>query len=306
MNFGKIAFGALVLAIGVVLLAIRMGWVPPDTPLFLIRFWPVLLIAFGLAFLAGAIKNPFLGSFAVLLILGGTALGIFWMNQREKQGKASFSVSSVDVDKTKPRSLSVRVRTFAGRFYIGGGNPHSKALTVRVRTFAADSAVGYRFVDSGKDALFEWPLRPGWLGLPPLGTGLDVRVPETLPMTLSWRGQLASTHADLTRLKPTRCVFHGIASSILLGIKDAERPEEIRVGGFASSVLIRIHGDCPVRLVSRSPFVMRSLPSDFMELARGRGKDKIYAVEGRGSPVRIIVDGSFIRIKIERLPSTTV
>jgi hypothetical protein len=304
MNFGKIAFGALVLAIGVVLLAIRMGWVPPDTPLFLIRFWPVLLIAFGLAFLAGAIKNPLLGSLAVLLILGGVALGIFWMNQGEMQGKASFEVGTIHLDEAPP-SLSVRVRTFMSSFYIGGGVPRSKALTIRVRTFAADSAVGYRFVHTGKGrALLEWPLRPGWLGLAPLGTSLDIRVPETLPVNLSWRGRFASTRADLTRLKPTRCEFDGIASSIQLGIRDSGRPEEIRIGGFASSVLIRIYGDCPVRLGSRSPFVMRSLPSDFMELALGRGKDKVYAVEGRGAPVRILVDGPFTHIKIERIPST--
>ena len=302
MNFGKFAFGALILAVGVLLLAVRLGFAHPDTPLFLLRFWPILLIAFGLAFLASAIKNPFLGCLAVLLILGGTALGVLWMNRRPEQGSGSVRVSAVDLSKTNPESLSARVRTFAGTFYIGGDTPPSKRLSVRVRTFSADSAVGYRYAVSGKTAVLEWPSRTGAFGLPAPAMGLDVRVPETLPMTLSWRGLFASIHADLTRLKPTWCTFHGVASSILLGIKGAARPEEIRVWGFCSSMRIKIHGDCPVRLMTHGPFVMKSLQSDFEEHAMGRGRDRIYAVEGRGRPVRIFVDGPFIRIKIERLP----
>jgi len=76
MNFGKIALGALLLAIGVLLVAVRAGWAHPDTPILLLRYWPLLLIAFGLAFLASVIKNPFMGCLAVLLILGGTALSV--------------------------------------------------------------------------------------------------------------------------------------------------------------------------------------------------------------------------------------
>src|SRR5882762_11664303 len=109
MNFGKIALGALLLAIGVLLVAVRAGWAHPDTPILLLRYWPLLLIAFGLAFLASAIKNPFLGCLAVLLILGGTALGVLWMNRRPEQGSGSVRVSAVDLSKTNPESLSARV-----------------------------------------------------------------------------------------------------------------------------------------------------------------------------------------------------
>jgi len=303
MNFGKFAFGALLIAVGVVLIAVRVGFAHPDTPIFLLRYWPLLLIAFGLAFLAGVIKNPFLGCFAILLILGGTVLGIFWMNQHREETK-DVTASTVDLDKVK--SLSVRVRTFAGRFYIGARTPPSKNLSVRVRALAGDFAGGYRFAASGGKAVLEWPRHIGMLGLQSPGTSLDIRVPETLPMTLSWQGQLASVHADLTLLNPVRCVFDGAGSSILLGIKATSRPEEIRIWGLCSNVTIRIHGDCPVRLLSQGPFVMRSLPSDFEEHAQGRGKDRVDAVEGPGRPMRIYVDGPFVRIKIERLPLTAV
>ena len=292
---------------GAVLLAIPLGFAHPDTPLLLLRYWPVILIAFGLAFLASVIKNPFLGCLAVLLILGGTVFGIFWMRQHYAQSKATHPPreSRVDLDRTRPSSLSLRVRTLAGRFYLGG-EPKSKTLHVRVRTFSGDSTAGYRFSISGKNAVFEWPSRSGWLGLPPPGIGLDVRAPETLPIALSWRGQVASIHADLTQLKPTRCEVNGIASFILLGIKGSLRPEEIRVRGFASIVRIRIHGDCPVRLVTESPLVFKTLPSDFVPWGTGRGKDRVYAMAGTGRPMKIFVNGPFIHIAIERVPVTTV
>lgn len=306
MNFGKIAFGALILAVGVLLLAVRMGGAPPDTPLFLLRFWPVLLIAFGLAFLASAIKNPFLGTIAVLLILGGIAAGVFWMNQRVKQGKVSRGASAIDLGKANVEALAVRVRTFAGVFEIGGAPPRSRSLSIGVRGVAGDSAVGYRFDVSGKKAVLEWPQVSGRFGIPPPGAGVNVQVPEALPVALTWRGRFASMRADLRRLRVTECSLHEIASFVRMDVGDSGRPEEIRVGGFASSVLIRIPADCPVRLVSRSPFVMRALPSDFAEHAPGRGKERTHASEGRGRAVRILVDGWFIHIKIERLPSTAV
>ena len=228
-------------------------------------------------------------------------LGIFWMNQHSDQGKNLVRQSMVGLDRVK--SLSLDVRTFAGRFNVGVGTPPSKSLSARVR---GDFAGGYRFAESDGKAVFEWPRHIGTLGAQSPGTTLDVGVPEALPMTLSWYGQLASVHADLTRLKPTECAFHGIASSMVVGIKATAPPEEIRIWGLFSNVTIRIHGACPVRLVGHGPFLMRALPSDFEELAPGRGKDRVDFAEGRGRPLRIDVSGTFVRIKIERLPLTAV
>src|SRR5881628_2717473 len=114
MNFGKVAFGTLLLVAGALLLAIRLGFVPPDTLGFLLRFWPVLLIAFGLAFLAGALKSRLLGCLASILIVGGVAAGVIWMVQRHKEGKVSHEVvTAIDLGKAKVGSLTVRVSNFA-------------------------------------------------------------------------------------------------------------------------------------------------------------------------------------------------
>jgi hypothetical protein len=304
MNFGKIAFGALILAIGVLLLAVRVGFAHPDTPIFLLRYWPLLLIAFGLAFLAGAIKNPFLGCFAIFLILGGTALGMFWMNKQEKQGKLRHAATSHDLGKSGVASLSVRVHTLAGSLDIAASPPRSSAISIGVGGAPGDSAEGYQLAVGGSRAILTCPRGEGF-SIPPIGAKVEILAPETLPLTLRWSGWLASMHADLTRLKPTRCVLHEILSSGTLRWDDAGRPAEIRVWGVASVIRIRIPGDCPVRVISESPFVFRSFPPDFEEHAPGRGKDRVDAADGRGPLVRIYV-GGFMRIKIVRMPSTAV
>ena len=304
MNFGKFAFGALILAIGVLLLAVRTGFAHPDTPILLLRYWPLLLIAFGLAFLAGAIKNPFLGCFAIFLILGGTALGMFWMNRQEKQGTLEHAASSRDLAKTGAASLSVRVHTLAGSLDLGASAPGSSALSIALRGAPGDSAEGYRLTIEAKKAILTWPREEGF-ALPPLGAQVTVRAPETWPLTLRWSGWLASMHADFERLKPSRCDLHEVFSSGRITWDDAGRPGEIRVWGVASILRIRIPADCPVRVISESPYVFRSLPSDFEEHAQGRGRDRVDAAAGRGSPVRIYV-GGFMQIKVERMPLTTV
>ena len=302
MNFGKVAFGTLLLVAGALLLAIRLGIVPPDTPGFLLRFWPVLLIAFGLAFLAGALKNPFLGCLSSVLIVGGVAVGVFWLTQRHQEGKVSHGAASIDLRRAKVGSLTVRVRTFAGGFVLEGAPAKSRTLSVTVRNFAGDSASGYRFFASGKTGVLEWPRRLDGLGLAPPGAGVDVQVPEALPVLLDWHGRFSSMRADLARLMPVRCRFDAVFSSLKLELGNAGRPDEIHIEGVLSTVRIRITQDLPVQLVVRSPLTVRTLPSDFVKQTRERGTGLVYTARGRGRVVKIFAEGRLLHVKIERTP----
>ena len=302
MNFGKVAFGTLLLVAGALLLAIRLGFVPPDTPGFLLRFWPVLLIAFGLAFLAGALKNPFLGCLSSILIVGGVAIGVFWMIQRHHEAKAHRDVASIDLARAKVGSLTVRVRTFAGGFDLEGAPAKSRTLSVAVRNSAGDSASGYRFFATGKTGALEWPRRLDGLGLAPPGAGVDIEVPEALPLLLDWRGRFASMNADLTRLMPVRCRFDAVCSSLHLELGDLGRPDQIHISGTLSTARIRIAQDVPVQLFVRSPLTVRTLPPDFVKQTQGRGKGLLYTARGRGRLVKIFAEGHLLHVKIERIP----
>jgi hypothetical protein len=300
MNFGKVAFGTLLLVAGALLLAIRLGLVPPDTPGVLLRFWPVLLIAFGLAFLAGALKNPFLGCLSSILIVGGAAVGVFWMIQRHEEAKVTRA--SIDLGKAKVGSLTVRVRTFAGGFDLEGAPAKSRTLSVAVRNSAGDSASGFRFFASGRTGALEWPRRLDGLGLAPPGAGVDVQVPEALPLLLDWRGRFSSMDADLTRLLPVRCRFDAVFSSLHLELGSSGRPDQIHIGGALSTARIRIAQDVPVELLVRSPLTVRTVPSDFVKQTLGRGKGLVYTARGRGRVVKIFAEGHLLHVKIERIP----
>lgn len=306
VSFGKLAFGALLLATGGLLLAIRLGYAPPDTVAFLLPYWPVLLIAFGLAFLASAIKSSFLGWLAALLILGGAAFAVFWTTHRHARDQVSHASSAIDLGKMKVESITVRTRSLAGTFALGSAPAKSRSLAFAVRNVVPDAGGGHRFVAAGSAGIFEWPKGQSGIGLASAGADADLRIPEWLPVRLDCRARLASMRVDLTRLRAERCEFKEFASSLRVDLGDAGHAKEIRIKGILSSARILISGDCPVRLLIHSRLATESLPSDFVEHARGRGKDRLFTADGRGRPVKIRVEGLLLDLRIERSPLSAV
>jgi len=305
MNFGKMAFGVLVIAVGVLLLAIKMGFAPPDTIPVLLPFWPLLLIAFGLAFLAAALKNPALGCLAVAIILGGVGVGVYWAMHRHAKGEVSHGVTAIDTAKSNIQRLEIRTHTFFGSLDVGSAPPRSRTLSIDVRNVAAGKG-GYGFQVSGKIAQLDWPERRGPIQFAPVGAGVRIEAPAWMPVSLDSWARCSSTHADFTRLAPARLAFDEFASSLRLDIGVRGRLDEIHIKGFLSTVRVRIPNGNSVRLAITSPFTMKSLPSDFVEHAPGRGKGRTYTSEGRGHMLRIFVDGPLLQFKIERVEEPVV
>ena len=73
MGFGKLAFGFVLVGMGALLLGAALGYLPHGVWPWLARFWPVLLVGFGLALLANALKNALLGVMLYLML----AIGLF-------------------------------------------------------------------------------------------------------------------------------------------------------------------------------------------------------------------------------------
>ena len=306
MKFVKLAFGALLVSVGGLLLAIRLGFAPPDSLAVLLPYWPLLLVAFGLAFLASATKNVFLGALAPTLILGGVAFGAFWTAQRHAKGETSHFSHSIDLRGKRVGALTVRTRTLAGNFTLEAGADTARSLEVELRHVAGKPGERQRWIEAGGSGIYEWPVRGGVLDMPPPGANLTIHVPRRVPLRLECGAQMSAMRADLTRLRPERCDLKTFASSLRLALGSGGPPSRIRIESHFSSARILLPANCPVRLDFGSRWNTISVPEDFVELAPGRSKGRAFTSEGRGNMLEIRVEGELNNVRVERLQASAV
>jgi len=306
MGFGKLVIGSLFVAVGLVLFAAHMGFLPLGVTQPLLQLWPLLLVAFGVAFLANALKSPFLGWFAALIVIGGVGFGVFLFTHHGSPNEPRFA-SSIDLDKAHVESLTLRTETLGGRLEVGSAAVgKGRALALEVIHVPGEAEAAHVFRASGKAGILIWPAQSGFSRLAPVGAGLHVTVPDGMPLRVDGRCHFSFGGLDLTHLRPERVAMRLVASSLDLRVGDRGRPAEITIRGYLSTARLRIPGDCPVRLSFSSRFTTRSVPSDFFEHAPGRGKGATFTSEGRGAPIRIRVEGPLLHVAVEREPLSAV
>jgi len=302
MNFGKLVFGALLIAAGGLFLAIRLGYAPPDAVAVLLPYWPLLLVAFGLAFLASAIKNTALGVLAALVILGGVAFGVYWAAHRHASGETSHASASYDLTKQRATSLTIRTRMFGGSFAVDAASDSSRSLDVELRNVAGSSEKRQRFVTAGGAAIYEWPVRNEAFDLSLPGAELKLRVPRRFPVRIDCTSRFSLARADLTQLRAERCEIEALASSVRIAAGSGGFPEQIRIKSRFSVVRIILPDNCSARLTFESRWNTVSVPPDFMEHALGRSKGRVFTSDGGGRMIRISVKGGFNDFRVERIP----
>src|SRR5881397_3558577 len=113
MKFGKIVLGALLAGIGALLLAQTLGYLPAGVWPWLVKFWPYLLLAFGFALLANALKNVVIGVITVALVVVCFAFGAFWITLYSKTTKTEHR-TSIDLEKPPVRAVTLQARAVAG------------------------------------------------------------------------------------------------------------------------------------------------------------------------------------------------
>jgi hypothetical protein len=298
MGFGKLVLGVLLVGLGAVMLAGHLGYLPTGTGSWLVHYWPVLLVAIGLALLANAIQNPFLGWIAALIVIATLAFGAWWAYRHGSQARPAYA-TSLNLDRPRVESLTLRARTLCGAFSLEdrGG---ARWLTLDVRGVGGEEGARHRFIATKGGALLDWPARGSRLHDAPLGGELHVRAPERLPIRLESWSLLSDVRVDLSRLRPDRCYFDAIASLVRLDTRGPARPRRIHVKGFLTRAEVLLPASCAVRLEIDSPWTIRSLPEDFVERARGRTKTKIWTSDGPGAPILILIDGPLHYLKIRR------
>ena len=305
MGFLKLLFGALLVGIGGILLGTTFGVISKDVWPSLLQYWPLLLVAVGVALLAHAIKNIVLGWLSAILVIAGLLLGAWWFTTHQPKG--SGVAARIDLARPPVESLTLRAQTLLGRFEFRGEDAEGGGLRVEALHVPEKmrDARGWRV--AGRAGILEWPRTRGAGGLPPIGGELRVSAPERFPVRLELKAHLSTAEVDLRTLRAERSTFELMGSSIRVLASEQGQPQRIRVRGMLSNVRLRLPANAPVRVVYSSWFGLRSMPQDFIEHLTGRSRDathrdRIFVSEGRGGSILVEINGPLLRVVIDRAP----
>lgn len=311
MSFGRLLIGAILVGIGGILLASQLGYLPAGVMPWFLQFWPVVLILFGLALLANAMKSLFLGWLTAILALAAIGCGGWWL-AHNKAAAATAHLTSHPLDRPAVETVTIRARTFGGRLSIGaapggGGAARDSAARTNARSFdvsirgVSEKDAKYAWNVAGRTGEFIWPVHSLVPNTAPFGAELTLQAPDRTPVRLRTQTVLSGADIDLTRLRPETCELGVLSGGVRLHVGSAP-PQKIRLRGMLGTAEIDLPAAGPVRVEFLSPFTARSLPDDFLEHVGGRGKAKIWVSEGKGAPLLIEVDGALLYVKIKRAP----
>lgn len=309
VSFGRLLIGAILVGLGGVLLASQLGYLPTGVMPWFLQFWPALLVLFGLALLANAMKNLFLGWLTAILAIGAIAFGGWWL-AHNKAAAGTAHLARHPLDRPPVETLTIRARTLGGRLSLSAAatsgardsvsRAGARSLEISIRGVSEKDAEHVWNV-GGRTGEFVWPKRVLIPNTSPFGAELELRAPERTPVRLKTETILSGADLDLTRLRPESCEIGIISGGVRLRI-GASAPGKIVLRGTMGAAEILLPPSGPVRVEFLSPLTARSLPDDFLEHVGGRGSAKIWIAEGKGRPLLIVVDGMFLYVKIKRAP----
>jgi hypothetical protein len=300
MGFLKLLFGALLVGVGGILLGTALGVISGDVWPALLQYWPLLIVAIGVALLAHAIKSIVLGWLSALLVVGGLLLGAWWFTTHQPAGGGD--VTTIDLAKPPVDSVTLRLRTLVGRFEIASRGSAARLLRIEALHVPEKMKSAKHWRTAGRAGIFEWPHLPGTGGLPPFGGELRVGLPERQPTRLELKAYLSTGDADLRALRPERSTFNVVGSSVRAFAGEQGDPQRIRVRGFLSNVRLHLPANAPVRVVYSGWFGLRTMPRDFIQHLAGQHREQIFVSEGRGSPILVEIEGPLLRVVIDRAP----
>jgi hypothetical protein len=307
MSFGKLVLGIILVGIGALLLAAPLGFLPDGVWPWLLKFWPVLLLGVGLAFLANGLKNAVLGVFAAALVVGSLGFAAYWISQHTAEAKRSH-VAVFDLEKPKVSAVALQGRSIAGALAIQADAEAKHELRVSVRGVPGTAGVQPTWKASDGVGVLLWPPAKGMEQSASVGGRVGVSLPAHTAIRCVWESWGSWAKADVTWLRLERCEFRAICSNVRIALGSSGRPSKIVVRGTLSNVEIRVPSECPVRIEAMSRLSMRSLPSDFLEHVTGRAGPRAtyWTSDGKGRPLVIRIEGPLMRLHVTREPVQAV
>ncbi len=300
MKFGKLVIGIALAGTGALLLAGKLGFLPAGAWPWLIKYWPFILLALGVALLANALRNPAIGIAAVVLVIVSFAIGWFWISRNSDEAKTVYR-ATIDLKKPPVQAVTIQARAVGGSIALEADSAAHGALILGVRGITDPELATHRWTVSKETGLLAWPTRSGITESGLVGGSIRVGTPSQTPVRVNSESYFSSAQINFSDLRPAPCDLGAIGSAVKITVGSA-RPSRIRVHGWLSDVEVHLPAGCPTRIESTSSLTMRSYPKDFVEhvSAPGKGKASYWAGEGAGSPVSIVIDGPFMRVQVVR------
>lgn len=293
-DIARFAGGLVTVTVGLVFLAITLGYVHWSVWLQILSLWPVLLISIGLGIIGRASHMSWvraLGSVVVILALAYATASAYAGAPISRlpiySGTAAFS-ESARVDGVREGNLDLAVGL--ADTTIGSGDDLIDAK--------GESSFGKPVLDvarSGSTADVRFRLGDGQSMHPfsgAVGATLDVNLSRQVLWDVSMDAGVSSLNADLSDLKIRSLQLKpGVSTcDVRLGkVPDGERRAIADVKAGVSAVSLSVPRDVPVRIVSDSGLVGHEIDKYFVRKAPGRWETEGFsAAEKRGEGVWVI------------------
>ncbi len=176
-------FGLVLITAGVVFLLQTLGVVSWTVGWELFRYWPVLLIAFGVSIILGT-RAPWIAVVIIALLLGGSVAAAAWYSPSPGPGKQTISELREPLDQTE--SLEVTINFGAGTVVLADLPAESSSLVEAVFSSSGGSGEAvHSLMRSGDRAeLTLERTSSGFLGRSPV-QDWEVRLSRTVTIDLT-------------------------------------------------------------------------------------------------------------------------
>jgi hypothetical protein len=260
MTAGRAIWGAIVVILGLVLLAANFGWVDWGFVISLWQLWPLILILIGLGMLFRD-SNRTLGA-VLMLVVVLLGVGLAWVSY-EGLGVGRYTTTRIDTQATSGfTSARAEIDVGAATLSVVGGE------TGRMVTGTSVSRRPPELAFAGSNGFFRFTVSQKWQNFIGLNMGRNERLDLTLAERVPWTIEVGSGGADM-RLDLTRVLLAGLsvntgASSLNLTVGPEVMPDaRVSVNGGAAGYEIALPRSLNITVRTSTGLTTRDFDRDF-------------------------------------------
>lgn len=285
------------LGIGVIFLMVNFGYLTLSPWDLALRFWPVLLIAFGLDLLVGrrSTWSPFLG-----ILLGAALLGgMLWLAFAAQAGFAPVRSQAATQPLQGAKSGRIELSLDAGQLNLSSGADPANFAEGTLYLYSGE-AYDQNYAIQGSQGIYRVDSRHAYpmFGTPFGRKGWEFKLNRSLPMDVQVDQAVGEADLNLKDVKLER-----LTANLALGSGVITLPPSgeytARVEQAIGSLVIRVPKQAPVRLQVSKAISSLSLPAGFE-----RSGDVVTSPAARDAKqvAEINLSQAIGRISIESVP----